>query len=219
MSGEKSTYDVDVDPVASHLSNSLYPKLLLSVFVLVASLMIVNVTAQLPAFQFEELEIIEDPHRPGLYSYIFNFCDNAFDVEDPKFLIISDLEKRPMQLSGIFHDDRCYGAVEKIRANDPDSIRVELVTFQDENQTDNFEDKIAKQQATVDRLREELTTTMAAVYPKHQDYIDATKLKSDELWNARKQLQHLNAQYYEMMSVFHPEEQKQGRVIIGQPSN
>ncbi len=200
------------------MSNSLYPKLLLSVFVLVASLTIVNVTAQLPAFEFVELEIIEDPHRPGLYSYIFNFCDNAFEVEDPKFLIISDVEKVPMQLSGIFHDDRCYGAVEKIRANDPDSIRVELVSFQDENQIDNFEERIAKQQATVDRLRQELTTTMAAVYPNHQAFLDATRLASDELWDARKELQHLNAQFYEMMSVFHPEDQQMGRTIVRQPS-
>jgi len=200
------------------LSNSLYPKLLLSVFVLVASLTIVNVTAQLPAFEFVELQIIEDPHRPGLYSYIFNFCDNAFDVEDPRFLIISDVEKIPMHLSGVFHDDRCYGAVEKIRANDPDSIRVELVSFQDENQIDNFEERIAKQQATVDRLRQELTTTMAAVYPHHQDFLDATRLASDALWDARKELQHLNAQYYEMMSVFHPEDQQMGRTIVRQPS-
>jgi len=168
--------------------------------------MIVNVTAQLPAFEFEELEIIEDPNRPGYYSYIFNFCDNAIAVEDPRFMVISDLEKKPMQLTGVFHTDNCYGAVEKIRANDPDSIRAELVSFGDSNQIDNFEAKIAKQQAEVDRLREELKTTMGAVYPKHQDYIDATKLKSDELWEARKLLQHLNAQYYEMMSVFHPEE-------------
>jgi len=62
------------------LRNPLYLKLLLSVSVLVASLMIVNVTAQLPTFEFEELEIIEDPNRPGYYSYIFNFCDNAFAV-------------------------------------------------------------------------------------------------------------------------------------------
>ncbi len=181
--------------------------------------MIVNVTAQLPAFQFEELEIIEDPNRPGYYSYIFNFCDDAFAVEDPKFIIISDLEKKPMQLSGIFHDDKCYGAVEKIRANDPDSIRAELATFQDENQTDKFEEKIAKQQAEVDRLREELKTTMAAVYPHHQDYIDATKLKSDELWDARKHLQHLNAQYYEMMHVYHPEDPTQDSVTVRQSGN
>ncbi len=180
--------------------------------------MIVNVTAQLPAFQFEELEIIEDPNRPGYYSYIFNFCDDAFAIEDPRFMVVSDLEKKPMQLTGIFHDDKCYGAVEKIRANDPDSIRAELISFGDSNQITNFEEEIAKQQADVDRLREELKTTMAAVYPNHQDYIDATKLKSDELWNARKQLQHLNAQYYEMMHFYHPEEQ-QGSVTVRQSGN
>jgi len=168
--------------------------------------MIVNVTAQLPAFEFEELEIIKDPNRIGWYSYIFNFCDNSFDVEDPRFMVISDLEKKPMQLTGVFHDDNCYRAVEKIRANDPDSIRVELVFYEDPDQIDNFEEKIDKIKAKVDKLRQELKTTMETNYPTHQAYIDATKAKSDELWEARKQLQHLTAQYYEMMSFYHPEE-------------
>ena len=188
------------------LRNPLYLKLLLSVSVLVASLMIVNVTAQLPTFEFEELEIIEDPNRPGYYSYIFNFCDNAFAVEDPRFMVVSDLEKKPMQLTGVFYSDNCYGAVEKIRANDPDSIRVELVFYEDSNQIDSFEEKIAKMTAEVDKLRQELKITMETNYPTHQAYIDATKVKSDELWGARKQLQHLTAQYYEMMSFYHPEE-------------
>lgn len=188
------------------LRNPLYLKLLLSVSVLVASLMIVNVTAQLPTFEFEELEIIEDPNRPGYYSYIFNFCDNAFAVEDPRFMVVSDLEKKPMQLTGVFYSDNCYGAVEKIRANDPDSIRVELVFYEDSNQIDNFEEKIDKMTAEVDKLRQELKITMDTNYPTHQAYIDATKVKSDELWGARKQLQHLTAQYYEMMSFYHPEE-------------
>jgi len=168
--------------------------------------MIVNVTAQLPTFEFEELEIIEDPNRPGYYSYIFNFCDNAFAVEDPRFMVVSDLEKKPMQLTGVFYSDNCYGAVEKIRANDPDSIRVELVFYEDSNQIDNFEEKIAKMTAEVDKLRQELKITMETNYPTHQAYIDATKAKSDELWGARKQLQHLTAQYYEMMSFYHPED-------------
>jgi len=188
------------------LRNPLYLKLLLSVSVLVASLMIVNVTAQLPTFEFEELEIIEDPNRPGYYSYIFNFCDNAFAVEDPRFMVVSDLEKKPMQLTGVFYSDNCYGAVEKIRANDPDSIRAELVFYEDSNQIDSFEEKIAKMTAEVDKLRQELKITMETNYPTHQAYIDATKVKSDELWGARKQLQHLTAQYYEMMSFYHPEE-------------
>ena len=188
------------------LRNPLYLKLLLSVSVLVASLMIVNVTAQLPTFEFEELEIIEDPNRPGYYSYIFNFCDNAFAVEDPRFMVVSDLEKKPMQLTGVFYSDNCYGAVEKIRANDPDSIRAELVFYEDSNQIDNFEEKIDKMTAEVDKLRQELKITMDTNYPTHQAYIDATKVKSDELWGARKQLQHLTAQYYEMMSFYHPEE-------------
>ncbi len=167
--------------------------------------MIVNVTAQLPTFEFEELEIIEDPNRPGYYSYIFNFCDNAFAVEDPRFMVVSDLEKKPMQLTGVFYSDNCYGAVEKIRANDPDSIRAELVFYEDPNQIDNFEEKIDKMTAEVDKLRQELKITMDTNYPTHQAYIDATKVKSDELWGARKQLQHLTAQYYEMMSFYHPE--------------
>jgi hypothetical protein len=168
------------------------------------------INAQLPNFYIQELEIIEDPNRPGYYTYIFNFCDNALTVEDPRFMVVSDLEKKTMQLTGIFHSDKCYGAVEKIRANDPDSIRAELISYEDSNQVDKFEEKIAKMTAKVDRLRQELKITMETIYPHHQDHIDATKLKSDELWKARKQLQHLNAQYYEMMSIFHPEQENKG---------
>jgi len=85
-------------------------------------------------------------------------------------------------------------------------FRAELVVYEDSNQIDNFEEKIDKMTAEMDKLRQELKITMDTNYPTHQAYIDATKVKSDELWGARKQLQHLTAQYYEMMSFYHPEE-------------
>jgi len=165
------------------------------------------IEAQLENVTFQELEIIEDPNRPGYYTYIFNVCDQKFAIEDPVIMVKSDLEKKPLQLSRAFNSDECYSAVEKIRANDPDSIHTILVLFGSTKQIDNIEWKIDDLEAKSKQLHIELQEAMKNRFPdNHQKYIDDVRVKSDALWATNKELQHLTAQYYEMMHEYHPEQ-------------
>jgi len=165
------------------------------------------IEAQLENVTFQELEIIEDPNRPGYYTYIFNVCDQKFAIEDPVIKIKSDIEKKQLQLSRAFNSDECYSAVEKIRANDPDSIEATLVLFGSTKQIDKIEWEIEDLEAKAQQQHIELQEAMKNRFPEHhQKYIDDVRVKSDALWETNKKLQHLTAQYYDMMREYHPDQ-------------
>ena len=163
-------------------------------------------SAQQPEVYFQELDIIPDsPKRPNSYIYIFNVCvdgdttDGIEEVFDPKILLKSDLETRTLQINTVFSTNECVGAVEKIRATNPDSIQAEVVSFGNYDQVESMKEQIDDLERQAHQQQEELKQVMAANYSHHQDYIDAVKEVSDRLWSTRKQLQSLTEQYYQMM--------------------
>jgi len=89
-----------------------------------------QISAQTPDVYHREIEIIPDPHNPNLYSFIGNVCvDSKGEILDPKVILYSDMEQKPLWLTHVFYSNECFGAVEKIRANDPDSIKAEVVSY------------------------------------------------------------------------------------------
>ena len=182
---------------------------------LAAVILLVNFStgsAQTPEVYFQELDIIPDsPQRPNSYIYIFNVCvdgdpnDGIEEVFDPKIIIKSDLETRTLQIATVFSTNECVGAVEKIRATNPDSIQAEVVSYGNYDQVEDMKNRIDDLERQAHEQQEELKEVMNRNYQHHQDYIDATKEVSDKLWSTRKQLQSLTEQYYQMMNYLHPE--------------
>ncbi len=169
---------------------------------------ITHTSAQQENVTFEELEIIPDPNRENLYTYIFNVCDNEFAIEDPKIMVISDMEKKPIQLTKVFHSDECFGAVEKIRAKDPDSIVTKLVTFELPEVVDAKEKAIEDLRELQKKQQKELRETLNEKFPEggHQKHIDKVREISDRLWTTQKLLQDKTAQYYTMQDYHHPDD-------------
>jgi len=120
-------------------------------------------------------------------------------------LLISDLETKTLQLVHVFYSDECFGAVEKIRASDPDSIHLKLVSFGDNSQIKGTQAEIEDLRKQLEKEQRELSETKKKIFDNHQDYIDAVHAKAEKLWITEKQLQHKTAQFYEMMSYLHPD--------------
>jgi len=169
---------------------------------------ITHTSAQQENITFEELEIIPDPNRENLYTYIFNVCDNNFAIEDPKIMVISDMEKKLIQLTKVFHSDECFGAVEKIRANDPDSIVTKLVTFELPETVDAKEKAIEDLRELQKKQQKELRETLNEKFPEGsiQEHRDKVREISDRLWSTQKLLQDKTAQYYTMRDYHHPDD-------------
>ncbi len=163
------------------------------------------VIAQQPVVYFSEIEIIEDSKRENGYIFIGNVCVSSEEILDPKVLLISDLEKKTLQLIHVFHSKECFGAVERIRASDPDSIHVKIVSFGDNSQIQVMQTEIEDLEKQLEKQQRELSETQKKRFDHHQDYIDAVKEKANKLWITEKQLQHKTAQFYEMMSYLHPD--------------
>jgi len=169
---------------------------------------ITHTSAQQENVTFEELEIIPDPNRENLYTYIFNVCDNNFAIEDPKIMVISDMEKKLIQLTKVFHSDECFGAVEKIRAIDPDSIITKLVTFELPEVVDAKENAIEDLRELQKKQQKELRETLNEKFPEGsiQEHRDKVREISDRLWATQKLLQEKTAQYYTMQDYHHPDD-------------
>lgn len=163
-----------------------------------------------PEVFVQELEILKDPNRDDVYTYVFNVCvDEAGDgidsIRDPTMLITSDKDTRRLQLARVFLANECVGGVEKIRADDPNSIKAEIVTFGNQDKIHEMEQRIEDLKTKAEQEQQELQVIMATNYPHHQDYIDAMKEQTDKLWLTRKQLQTTTEQYYQIMRYIHPE--------------
>ncbi len=169
---------------------------------------ITHTSAQQENITFEELEIIPDPNRENLYTYIFNVCDNNFAIEDPKIMVISDMEKKLIQLTNVFHSDECFGAVEKIRAKDPDSIVTKLVTFELPEAVDAKENAIEDLRELQKKQQKELRETLNEKFPEGSisEHRDKVREISDRLWATQKLLQDKTAQYYTMRDYHHPDD-------------
>ncbi len=122
-------------------------------------------------------------------------------------MLYSDIEQKPLWLTHVFHSDECFGAVEKIRANDPDSIEAKLVSYGDYSIIKEMEIKIEDLKNLQDQQQEELKEVSSSTFQvnvNHQEYIDAMREKSDALWITQKQLQQETAKYYEIIRYLHP---------------
>ena len=179
----------------------LIPLIAASAIILSASV----VTAQQPVVYFSEKTINEDSKRENGYIFIGNVCASYEGILDPKVLLISDLETKTLQLVNVFYSDECFGAVEKIRAIDPDSIHTKLVSFGDNSQVERMKAEIQDLRKQVEKEQILLTETKAKSFDSHQDSIDAVNQVADQLWLTRKNLQHTIAQFYELMSYLHPD--------------
>lgn len=185
--------------------------LLLISFLSVGLIVSISVGSALsPEVFVQELEILKDPNRDDVYTYVFNVCvDEAGDgmdsIRDPTIIITSDKDTRRLQLERIFLANECVGGVEKIRADDPNSIKAEIVTFGNQDKIFEMEQRIEELQRNAEQEQQELQVIMSTNYPHHQDYIDAMKEQTDKLWLTRKQLQTITEQYYQMMRYIHPE--------------
>jgi len=179
----------------------LIPLIAVSTIILSASV----VTAQQPVIYFSEITINEDSKRENGYIFIGNVCASYEGILDPKVLLISDLETKTLQLVNVFYSDECFGAVEKIRASDPDSIHTKLVSFGDNSQIQQMKAELEDLRKQVEKEQRELSETKAKSFDQHQDYIDAVNEKASKLWLTGKQLQHKTAQFHELMSYLHPD--------------
>ena len=169
---------------------------------------ITHTSAQQENVTFEELEIIPDPNRENLYSYIFNVCVNESGIEDPKIMVTSDMERKGLQLTQVFNSDQCFGAVEKIRAKDPDSIKTELVTYEIHANVDEKKNTIANLKAQQEKQQKELRETLNEKFPEGSitEHKEKVREISDRLYATGKELQDKTAQYYAMQEYHHPDE-------------
>ena len=122
-------------------------------------------------------------------------------------MLYSDIEQKPLWLTHVFHSDECFGAVEKIRANDPDSIEAKLVSYGDYSIIKEIENRIDDLKTLQVQQHEELKEVSSSNFKanvNHQEYIDAMKQKADALWTTQHQLQQETAKYYEIMRYLHP---------------
>ncbi len=157
---------------------------------------------------FEELEILPSPNRENLYTYIFNVCIGETSIEDPKIMVISDMERKGLQLTQVFNSDQCFGAVENIRAKDPDSIRTELVTYEIHANVEDKRNQIEILKTNQERLQIQLRDEISNKFPEGSVTEHREKIReiSDALGNTNQRLQDLTAQFYAMQEFHHPDE-------------
>ena len=187
--------------------------LLLLMPILVVATLFIGITvgiAQSPEVFVQELEILKDPNRDDVYTYVFNVCvDEAGDgmdsIRDPSIIITSDKDIRRLQLERVMLANECVGGVERIRADDPSTIKAKVVTFGNHDTILELEQRIESLKAQSEQQHQELQRIMSTNFPHHQDYIDAMNEQTDKLWQTRRQLQTMTEQYYEIMRYIHPE--------------
>jgi len=163
--------------------------------------------AETPHVYNTEIEIIPDLHDPKLFTFIGSACvDSKGEIMDPKVMLYSDLEQKPLWLTHVFESDECFGAVEKIRANDPDSIEAEIVAYGDYTVIKEMEEKIEELENTQSILQQEIRELNPRDFDQHNQYINEMREISDALFKTQKLLQKETAKYYEVMRYLHPSE-------------
>ncbi len=193
-------------------STRIYSKKLLVVFSLLIAGIVFGLNysqsiAETPHVYDKEIEIIPDPHDPKLFTFIGSACvDSKGEIIDPKIMLSSDLERKPLWLTHVFHSDECFGAVEKIRANDPDSIEAELVAYGDYSVIKEMEEKIEELENESNKLQLEIRELNPRDFDQHNQYINEMREISDTLFKTQKLLQKETAKYYEIMRYLHPSE-------------
>ncbi len=161
--------------------------------------------AETPHVYHKDIEIIPDPNNPNLFTFIGNACvDSKGQVINPKVMLYSDMEQKPLHLTHVFFSDECFGAVEKIRANDPDSIEAKLVSYGDYSIIKELEIKIDDLKTLQTQQQDDLMEVNPNNFQHPQEYIDTKREKSDALWITQKQLQQETAKYYEILRYLHP---------------
>jgi len=162
--------------------------------------------AETPRVYNKEIEIIPDPHVPNLFTFIGNACvDSKGEILDPKVILSSDIEEKPLWLTQVFYSEECFAAVEKIRAYDPDSIKAKLVAYGDYSMIKEIEENIEELKILQTQQQKELKEITSEKFPKDfNKHIDATREKSDALWKTQKELQKETAKYYEILRYLHP---------------
>ena len=193
-------------------STRIYSKKLLVVFSLLIAGLVFGLNysqsiAETPHVYDKEIEIIPDPNDPNLFTFIGSACvDSKGEIMDPKVMLSSDLERKPLWLKHVFHSNECFGAVEKIRANDPDSIEAEIVAYGDYSVIKEMEEKIEKLENESNKLQLEIRELNPRDFDQHNQYINEMREISDTLFKTQKLLQKETAKYYEIMRYLHPSE-------------
>ena len=142
-------------------------------------------------------------------------CDNNFEIEDPKIVITSDMEQKHLQLTRDFKLGECFSAVERIRAQDPNSIKAELLSFEHGGQIDAMEQNIEELKARSEQLHIELQELRENKFPEHRGrHIEDLREKSDQLRAVQNELQSRTAEYYQLMNWHHPERGEDGKFVI-----
>jgi len=186
-------------------------KKLLVVFTLFTVTLVMGLTysqteAETPSIYHKDIEIIPDPNRPGVFNFVGNVCvDSDGEIMDPKVMLYSDLEQLPLWLNHVYSSDECFGAVQKINANDPDSIHAKIVSYGNYSVIEDMEQKIEELKSLQTQQQEELQKIRSdKFYEKHQDQIDDMRRVSDSLFLTQKELQKETADYYNTLAYLHP---------------
>ena len=193
-------------------STRIYSKKLLVVFSLLIAGIVFGLNysqsiAETPHVYDKEIEIIPDPNDPKLFTFIGSACvDSKGEIIDPKVMLYSDLEQKPLWLTHVFHSNECFGAVEKIRANDPDSIEAEIVAYGNYTVIKEMEEKIEELENESNKLQLEIRELNPRDFDQHNQYINEMREISDTLFKTQKLLQKETAKYYEIMRYLHPSE-------------
>jgi len=193
-----------------HKSTITYSKKII-VFTLLAVTIVMGLyysqsMAETPRVYNKEIEIIPDPHDPNLFTFIGTACvDSKGEILDPKVILSSDMEEKPLWLTQVFHSEECFAAVEKIRAHDPDSIKAKLVSYGDYSMIKEIEENIEELKILQAQQQQELKEISSDKFPKDfRKHIDTMREKSDALWKTQKLLQQETAKYYEILRYLHP---------------
>ena len=160
---------------------------------------------------FKDIQIIPGSvQKTNQWTVIFNVCideagDGMDEIMDPRILVSSDIEKRPLQLTKVFHANECQGAVQQIRANDPQLISLKVMGFGNYDQIKAMEDNLDKLQAEFEMEMKKLQAIKEVNFPSNQDYIDEVRKQSDHVNSIRKNLQHQTEQFHQIMYNLHPD--------------
>ena len=138
-------------------SKKLFVVLTLFTVTLVMGLTYSQTEAETPNIYHKDIEIIPDPNRDGVFNFIGNVCvDSDSEIMDPKVMLYSDLEQLPLWLNHVYSSDECFGTVQKINANDPDSIHAKIVSYGNYSVIEDMEQKIEELKSLQAQQQEEL---------------------------------------------------------------
>ena len=179
----------------------------------IAILLVANVSmsiAQEPEIFFKDIQIIPGSvQKTDMWTVIFNVCvdgpgDGVDSVMDPRILVSSDIETRPLQLTKVFHANECQGAVQQIRATDPQSISLKVMSFGNYDQIKAMEENIEKLRLQFEQEMANLQSLKEVNFPSNQQYIDQVRRQADHVNELRRNLQHQTEQFHQIMFELHP---------------